>query len=764
MLFLTADEPLVLGDYTAIVSGVTDTAGNVMTPFSISFSVSPPGDNLSRVTEVTFDVSSSFSSFGPERIVDGDLNTSWFTASGDAVNQGTTPFLEIILPGDAAVNELRMFGNREFANGFDFFAGIFQLFDNNGIELFNSGEVDLPAPDRDAIVPIPDISGTRRVRFTATADESADPGFAELEVIGQFTDPALAVGVLDNNRPQIVSVTPVNSATDVPADTEIVVTFDEVIDPITVNSNSLPITISGVSGVIAGDYTVDGAVVSFTPADALPGESRINVQVNSNVRDLANNASLSFFSFFNTGTAAVDDILPEVVMVTPSDGASEIGPNAAVVLTFSESLNASTVNGNNLSLFADGQRLSPSVSRSSDNRTVTLRVTLPADSLIEVVVTSDVEDLAGNALVDFSSAFTTAASFDVGRPRVVTQRPGNGASGVSVDASVVLYVDEPLEGSTAVQAFNISQDGVLVSGEKHLSADGRILTFTPDQPWSNEARIQVFLTDQAQDRAGNALFNYQGSFRTEADTSLTQPRTVRTSPIASFVSDIVLNPVIEVEFNEPLDVATVDSSSVMMFASGSGNPEIPRTVSLVRGDRVIRIVPDALLDSNTTYFYDVSSAVNDLDGQSVAFFRRFFTTGESEDTINPMVEAVSPPEGSTGVGVNAEIRVRFDEAINPLTVTEQTLSVSDGSSTAVACSFSFSNGNQEVVMVPHTPLTEGASYSLTIDGIEDVAGNAVVAQTTQFETSATLDTQAPQIVATVARYRSVARRMCRSIR
>ena len=129
--------------------------------------------------------SSSSSARSPQRVIDGDLNTpSWLTAFGDAANLGTTPFLEVWFPRDVTVTQIQMFGNREIPVGFDFFAGIFQLRDVNGAVLFDSGVVNLPAPDRDVTVAVPNVGGVRRVRFIATADEGSDPGFAELKVFG----------------------------------------------------------------------------------------------------------------------------------------------------------------------------------------------------------------------------------------------------------------------------------------------------------------------------------------------------------------------------------------------------------------------------------------------------------------------------------------------------------------------------------------------------------------------------------------------------
>ncbi|HSL84209.1 MAG TPA: Calx-beta domain-containing protein, partial [Thermoanaerobaculia bacterium] len=148
-----------------------------------------PPVNLSRDPGVVANVSSTLSvSFLATRGIDGNLGTSWFTECGDAVNRGGAPFFEVVLPRPATVRELRIFGNRQFANGRDFFSGVFQLFADDGEVLYDSGDVALPAPTRDLTLALPQVSGVRRARFTATADEGCQPGLAELEVIGFFGD------------------------------------------------------------------------------------------------------------------------------------------------------------------------------------------------------------------------------------------------------------------------------------------------------------------------------------------------------------------------------------------------------------------------------------------------------------------------------------------------------------------------------------------------------------------------------------------------
>jgi hypothetical protein len=556
-----------------------------------------------------------------------------------------------------------------------------------------------------------------------------------------FTTSASATA--DTTGPFVTSVTPGNGTTGVPVNSSVVLTFSEAIDPTSVGNGNVRLFVQQTGAQVSGSFTISGSMITITPTSPLPASTRMVVQAFS-VADLVGTSNNFFQSTFDTGAMA-DNTPPQVLMVTPVDGATEIGPNASVVLTFSESLNPNTINSNNFALFAGNNRLSTSVNRSADNRTVTFFATLPVASVITVVVTQDVLDLSGNHLVDFRSQFSTVAQPDSDRPSVLSQRPGNGASSVPLNSSVVLYVNMPLNAATVAGALHISQNGVLVNGTTNVSGNGQVIEFTPAAPWQNNALVQVFLDSSATDLAGNALNNYQGSFRTEVDPATTTPQVIRTNPRNT--SGVVLNPVIELEFNEPLDPATVNSTNVQLRQNTGGQPLLPSTVSLVRGGRVIRLVPNAALAANTGHFTQVSTGIKDLQGMSSTFTSTFFfTTGTATDNTSPQVVSVSPPNGALNVGINAQIRVRFDEAINPLTVSGATIAVNAPGHMAMPSTISFSNNDREVLIVPQSPLPEATLMMLTIEGVEDVAGNAVVAQTTQFTTGAGPDLNSPQVL------------------
>src|SRR5207245_9093969 len=141
-------------------------------------------------------------------------------------------------------------------------------------------------------------------------------------------------------------------------------------------------------------------------------------------------------------------------------------------------------------------------------------------------------------------------------------------------------------------------------------------------------------------------------------------------------------------------------------------PGVPSTVSLLGGGGVVRIVPDSVLLAGTPYLASLSNAVRDLDGQALSYAQVYFTTGADSDSTGPTVQAVTPPDGAIGVGTNASIRVVFDEPVDPISVNETTVQVSDGTSKAMALTISFKHGEREVRIVHHAPMRRSRAHHL----------------------------------------------------
>ena len=496
---------------------------------------------------------------------------------------------------------------------------------------------------------------------------------------------------------------------------------------------------------LAGTYTVNatGTVITFTPLVPYPGGTAISVYSNydSTTTDLAGNALQSLVATFTTALVA-DTTPPTVVMVTPPDGATGIGPAAIVTLTFSEPLHPATVTNDTFTLFAGDAEITPSVTRSADNTTVFLTTTLPFDSVITVVATSDVTDPSGNALADFSSTFTTGSTVETVRPQILTQRPTG--PGIPADTEITLFVSKPLNESTVAGALYVAQNGVLVEGAVTVSGGGTAVHFNPATAFTPGASVQVFMTSRRRGsgrertlRLHRLLHDSRRHKRTRTNARSQQPVLLPRPPIR-------LNAVIDVEFSEPLLESTVTSTN--FYVRDEANLPVAGTVSLRNGGRTVRFVREAPVVANSYNYVYPTSGLRDLQNTPFAGTNFYFYTGTAPDSTPPALSRIAPTNGAPDIGVNATVRLQLSESINPLTATAATLSLSWAGG-VIPASVTFNTGNTVVTLVPQVPLPASTTVTVSLNGLQDVAGNPIATQSTQFTTGPSADTVRPTVVA-----------------
>ena len=127
--------------------------------------------------------SSAYSSAGPTKAFDYDLDTSWRASADDSLDRGRTPWLEVAFPNPVTVHRVAVRGPRN-GGGFASRARL-ELFDAAGLPAGTVESLDLPAPahDADVVLPAP-VAGVARVRFVAL-EGSGSPAVAELSVFGE---------------------------------------------------------------------------------------------------------------------------------------------------------------------------------------------------------------------------------------------------------------------------------------------------------------------------------------------------------------------------------------------------------------------------------------------------------------------------------------------------------------------------------------------------------------------------------------------------
>ena len=240
--------------------------------------------------------------------------------------------------------------------------------------------------------------------------------------------------------------------------------------------------------------------------------------------------------------------------------------------------------------------LNPATSISKDNRTVVLNYngsTLPAGATLTVTATSLITDLSGNALTDTTSQFTTTPAVPNSAPTVVSMRPGNGATGVPASTVITLFTSAPMNTGTISGALHIAQNGVSVSGTTNVGSNGQSIEFTPSSALSAGTPTQVFLDSTAQDIYGNYLSYFSGQFTTAGAIANTAATVQAANPFVS-ATNVPLNTIIQVEYNQALSSSTINNTNVTLYQYSTGTYLTPK-LSLVDNGQVVNIAPTSNL-------------------------------------------------------------------------------------------------------------------------------------------------------------------------
>jgi YD repeat-containing protein len=389
-----------------------------------------------------------------------------------------------------------------------------------------------------------------------------------------------------------------------------------------------------------------------------------------------------------------------VAAVIPSAGAGAVDPRSPVTIIFPEAMDPDSLAGDGWQLYSSGHSIPTSVSVASDFRSITLQpVVLPADSEITVAVTKPINNLFGQTMQEFRSSFKTGAA---GRPSQSELHPPTGSGGVPADIS--LFVSQGVR-------INVAQDGNPVAGS--LWPDNNLLRFKPDVPFNPGAVVAI---------SGGGTVRYEGAFVVDgiADDEF---KPIRVWPGSKGFFGPYSS--VEIEFNKALDPTTINNDTVSL-RTAEGRP---LSVNVwLRGARTIQFAPNEALLPGSEYSYELSDGVRDIAGRSFAIaFRRVFTAYPAASTPFALLSIIPVP-------LTASVRIAFSSAVNPLSVTGDTVRLTSAMIGPVPVAVSFAKQYQEVILTPLIPLADGSSLEIAISGARDGAGNTTAPAVTRITT------------------------------
>ncbi len=218
--------------------------------------------------------------------------------------------------------------------------------------------------------------------------------------------------ILDNTSPEVSDTVPEDGDDNVAINRAIVVRFNEDIDEATLTTTSFTLTDAddnAVTGTVAVDSSNQIAV--FTPSDNLAISTTYTATVTTDVEDSdENNLEGDTGWTFTTGIAA-DSAAPTLTTVDPEDDDTNVDRDRDVIVTFSEAMNPLTLTTSSFTIIdADDNLVDGDLSFDVATETLTFNPdeNFQRNTEYTVTVTTDSEDLAGNALISDSVwVFTT---------------------------------------------------------------------------------------------------------------------------------------------------------------------------------------------------------------------------------------------------------------------------------------------------------------------------------------------------------------------
>jgi subtilisin family serine protease/subtilisin-like proprotein convertase family protein len=358
------------------------------------------------------------------------------------------------------------------------------------------------------------------------------------------------------------------------------------------------------------------------------------------------------------GTVSVTSTAPHVLSAT---GGPSAGALSSIRLNFDRAIVPSTLTTANLTLLGPhGKVALTSVVPVSGTSDRSFTVTFPkqtAAGTYTLYVGSAAKDAAGNRLASYQAAFKVNAS----APHVVSATGGPSAGTLS---SIRLNFDRAIVPSTFTTA-NLTLLGP--SGKVALSSVVPVSgtsdrSFTVTFPARTAAgTYTLYVGGNAKDAAGNTIAPYQVAFKVTASSA---PHVVSATggPSASALSSIRLN------FDRAIVPSTLTTANLTLLGP-SGKVALTSVVPVYgTSDRSFTVTFPKQTEVGTYTLY-VGGNAKDAVGNTIAPYQAAFRV-----TASSAPHVVSAT-GGPSAGALASIRLNFDRAIVPSTLTTANLTL-----------------------------------------------------------------------------------------
>lgn len=405
------------------------------------------------------------------------------------------------------------------------------------------------------------------------------------------------------------------------------------------------------------------------------------------------------------------------------------------------------------------------------------------------LITAIARDAAGNV-----TSRTVSVSVDNTAPTVIAQIPAPGTEGIAPGANATIAFSEPMQpGSINFRLENSA--GVALLASVSYDEATRTATLNPQQDLQLGATYTARLLG-ARDLAGNAVAPMAWSFST--DTNVSNASLWDTSVVPLITSDPDTVPIeLGVKFRTTLDgyitgmrfykgagntgthvgslwTATGTRLATVTFtnetATGWQQANFGTPVEVVAGATYVvsyyapngryaadpayftsglvsgpLVVPDSsTAGGNGVYRYGSGGGFPTDSFNSTNYWVDVLFSNTLGDIVAPTITARTPAANATAVATGSNITATFSEAMEPASLA---FVLRNTQGNVVPATVSYNSDNYTFTLDPQNALTDFSSYTVSLSGGQDLAGNAMLPVTWSFTTGG-VDTTPPAISAT----------------
>jgi hypothetical protein len=522
--------------------------------------------------------------------------------------------------------------------------------------------------------------------------------------------------------PTVTATVPANAAANVPITQLLSATFSEAMAPASISASTFTLTGPGGASV-AGAVSYSGTVATFTPAANLAYSTAYTATITTGAQDLAGTSLAAAYVWtFTTITPP-----PAVIATVPLNTATGVLITQVLTATFNEAMSCATLTTPATTFTVTGPgttAVAGTVSCAGNVATFSPGADLAVNTLYTATISTGAKDPAGTPIAaNHVWTFLTVPAPTV--PTVISTVPLNQANGVPINQALTATFSLAMNAPTIDTAtFTLSGPGATaVTGFVTYVAAGSVATFTPAANLMPSTVYTATITTGATGLDGVALAgNYVWTFTTASTPLVIPPTVIATIPV-NLASNVPLNQVISATFNTAMNPATINSSTFTL--SGPGVTNVAGLVAYAAVGKTLTFIPTANLASSTLYTATITTGVQNLAGNALASnYVWTFTTGTAAAVIPPEIVSTSPDNAATNVPLNAAVSATFTEAMNPLTITTATFTLTGSGGASVAGTLSYDAINFIATFTPTAALAPSTIYTATVtSGAMDLGGN-----------------------------------------